>query len=108
MKDVNAEVPDRNYNLVFALLTGALVGAGLAIWLAPRGVSELRERVTDSARRIGRRASERYEQAGSRVSEAVDDLARKGNDVRDGVAGAVARSAHEVEKYATAAMSDRG
>jgi hypothetical protein len=59
------------------LLTGTFVGAGLAMWLVPR------------------------------VREAVDDLTRKGQDVRDDVAEAVARGAHEVERYATAAKSDR-
>jgi gas vesicle protein len=88
-------------------LTGTFVGAGLALWFAPRMASELRERVTDSARDLGRQASEHYEQASSRVGEAVGNLTRKGQDLRDDVADAVARGAHEVERYATAAKTDR-
>ena len=108
MTDKYASRPDRSYEVAFALLAGTVVGAGLALWLAPRGASELRERVTESARRIGRRAAEGYDQAGARVSAVVDDLTRKGQDVRDDIAGTVARGAHEVERYATAATSDRG
>ena len=64
----------RNYGFALGLATGALVGAGLAIWLAPRLASELRERITGSARSIGRRASEHYEQASSRALVAVEGL----------------------------------
>ena len=105
---------NRDYGFVVGLLTGTFVGAGLMMWLAPRAASELRRRVTDSAKDLSSRASEQYQQASTRVGEAVDELTRKGQGVRDDVADAVARSAHEVargahevERYATAAKSDR-
>ena len=66
-----------HYPFVLGLFTGTLVGAGLAIWLAPRG-------------------SEKYRQARTRVTGAVDDLTQRVQDVRDDIAGAVARGAHEV------------
>jgi len=66
----------RDYGFALGLATGALVGVGLAMWLAPRSASELRERITDSAKDIGRRASDHYEQASSRVGEAVEVLTR--------------------------------
>jgi len=97
----------RGHGFAIGLLTGTCVGAGLELWLAPRMASELRKRVTDSARDLGRQASEHYEQATSRVGEAVSELTRKGQDLRDDVADAVARGAHEVERYATAAKSER-
>ena len=97
----------RDYGFVIGLLTGTFVGAGVAMWLAPRSASELRHRITDSATSLGKRASEEYQQASTRVGEAVDELTRKGQDVRDDVADRVARGAHEVERYATAAKTDR-
>ena len=97
----------RSHGFAIGLLTGTFVGAGLAMWLAPRMASELRERITDSVKGLGLQASEQYEQARGRVDEAVSELTRKGQDVRDDVADAVARGAHEVERYATAAKSDR-
>jgi gas vesicle protein len=105
---MNADIQERrDYGFVIGLLTGTFVGAGLMMWLAPRTASELRQRVTDSARNLGQRASEQYQQATARVGDAVEDLTRKGQGVRDDVAGAVARGAHEVERFAMAAKSDR-
>jgi gas vesicle protein len=104
----------RDYRFVVGLLTGTFVGAGLMMWLAPRTASELRRRVADSAKDLGSRASEQYQQASTRVGEAVDELTRKGQGVRDDVADALARGArevgrgaNEVERYATAVKSDR-
>jgi gas vesicle protein len=97
----------RNYDFVIGLVTGTFVGAGLAMWLAPRSASDLRQRLTASATSLGQLASERYQQASTRVGDAVDELTQKGQDVRDGVADAVARGAHGVERYARAAKSER-
>jgi gas vesicle protein len=66
----------RNYGFAIGLAAGTLVGAGLALWLAPRLASELRERITDSARDISTRASEHYEHVSARVGDAVDVLTR--------------------------------
>jgi gas vesicle protein len=105
---MNADTPDtRDYRFLIGLVTGSIVGAGLALWLVPRAASELRERVTNSAKRVGQRAADRYEDASDRVGEAVDELARQGENARDGLADAVARGAHEVERFARAAKSDR-
>ena len=96
----------RDHGFVLGLLAGTAVGAGLAMWFAPRSGAQLRRQLTDSARGLGDRFSERFEHATARVGDAVDDLARKGQNVRDDVADAVARGAHEVERYATAAKTD--
>ena len=95
----------RDHRLAIGFLAGAAVGAGLMMWLAPRAASELRKRLTDSAAKLGDRASARYDQATDRVSETVDEFTRKAQAVRDDVAGAVARGAHEVERLAKAAKS---
>jgi gas vesicle protein len=95
----------RDYGFAIGLMTGTFVGAGLAMWLAPRAAAELRDRVADSAKAFGKRASEQYRQAGSRVGEAVDELKEQGQGVRDDVADVVARGAHEVERFAVAAKS---
>jgi gas vesicle protein len=107
MTDVNAQAKEsRHYGFVIGLLTGTVAGAGLMMWLAPRTASEVRERVTDSARNLAKRASEQYEQASTRVGKAVEELSGNGHGVLDGVADAVARGAHEVRRYATAAKTD--
>ena len=91
------------YGFGLGLLTGACVGAGLALWFAPRLASELRERVTDSAKHLGQRVGDRYDQVSVRLAQAADEVTRKGQDVRDNVADAVAHGAREVERYAMAA-----
>jgi gas vesicle protein len=105
---MNAPQPERrDYGFVIGLVTGTVVGAGLAIWLAPRAASELRDQLTESANDVRRRATDRFQQTSARVGEAVDEITRKGQGVRDEVAEAVARGAREVERYATAAQTDR-
>jgi gas vesicle protein len=71
-----------DHRFAIGLMTGTFVGAGLAIWFAPRWASELR-------------------------AEAVGALARKAQDVHDDVAVAIARGGHEVERFAMAARSER-
>lgn len=92
----------RDHGFAIGLLTGACVGAGLALWFAPRTAAGLRERVTDSARDLGQRVSDRYEQVSTRIVGAADEVTRKGQDLRDDVADAVAHGAHEVERFAKA------
>ena len=96
----------RGYGFAVGLLTGTFVGAGLMMWLAPRMASDVRQRVADSAKGLGKRTSDGYQQATARVGETVDELARAGQGVRDGVADAVVRGARKVERYATAAKSE--
>jgi gas vesicle protein len=96
----------RDHNFAIGLLTGTVVGAGLALWFAPRLASEVRERVTDSVKTLGLHVSEQYQRASARVGGAVDEVSRTGRDIKDDVADAVASGAHEVERYATAAKSE--
>jgi gas vesicle protein len=92
---------------LLGLLTGTVVGGGIAMWLAPGIRAEIRQRATDSAKALGTSASERYRAASSRVGVALDDLTRKSQGVRDGVADAVAHGADEVSRRATALKSSR-
>jgi gas vesicle protein len=92
----------RDNGFVIGLLAGTCLGAGLAMLFAPRSGSDLRQQMADSAKDLGERAAEQYQQVSSRVGEVVDELTRKGQDVRDDVAETVARGAHEVEQFATA------
>jgi gas vesicle protein len=82
---IEARQGHTDYRFAIGLLTGACIGVGLALWLAPRPVSELAERVTAS----------------------VDRLTNRGLDIRDEIAATVAPGAHEVERVATTAMNTR-
>ena len=89
----------RNYGFAIGVLTATFVGAALALLFAPRA-SALRNRLAESAKSLGRQTS-------ARVGEKIDTLRDNTQDVRDDVADVVARSAHEVERLATAARSGR-
>ncbi len=95
---------NRDHHFLIGCILGGAVGAGLTMLLAPRVAAELRQRVTDSARTLGRAASERYQQTSARVGDAVGDLTRKGQGVRDDVLEAVAsgaqKGAQKVERFA--------
>ena len=105
---MNADTQERRpYGFGLGLLTGTVIGAGLAMWLAPRAISELRGRVIDSARRFGRLVDEHRDEVTTAVVETADDLKRRGEVVRDNIAEAVAHHAHEVETYAETVKSNR-
>ncbi len=95
----------RSHRFLIGVAVGTFVGTGLAILLAPRAAAELRERLTSSAKALKARAAKRCEEAGASVGDAVDELAKKGRELRDNVADAVAHGAHEVERVAKAARA---
>ena len=51
---------DGNNGFLIGLITGGVIGAGLAIVFAPRLAAELRQRVTASAAGLGHAASQGY------------------------------------------------
>jgi gas vesicle protein len=104
---------ERDYRLLAGLVMGSVVGAGLAMWMAPRARAEIRARAAASAKQVGDAVAERYEGARLRVAGAVEGLTRKGQQVRDDVcdtvvrgAKTVERGAREVQRSAAAAKTD--
>ena len=93
------------YRFLAGLVVGGVIGAGVTMFLASRLASEIREGAIDSAKSLGKAASDQYRQTRRRVAGAVDDLTRKGQDARDGVCDAVVRGAQEVERFATDAKT---
>jgi gas vesicle protein len=89
-----------DYGFVTGLVVGGVAGAGLAIWLAPRAAAEIKARAADSVKTLGNAVTERYLDAGRRVTEAVGGLTRKGQGLRDDVCDTVVRAAQNVEQGA--------
>jgi len=87
----------RDHWFLTGLLAGGVFGAGLALWLAPRAVAEIKGRAADSVRNLKDAVSERARDARSHVTDAVEDLTRTGQGVRDGVCDTVVRGARNVE-----------
>jgi hypothetical protein len=92
--------PAHDYRFLAGLAVGGVVGAGLAIWLAPRAAADIKALAIDSARSLGNAASVRYREARGRVAGAVDGLTRKGQGLRDDMCDTVIRTAHSVESGA--------
>jgi gas vesicle protein len=108
---MNKEIQDNKTNhggsFLIGLITGSAIGAGLAIYFAPRLASELRQRVTNSATGLRNAASNGVQAVADRVADVVDrvadvadDVTRRGQAARDDVADVVARGAHEVGRGA--------
>jgi gas vesicle protein len=89
------------------LFTGALVGAGLAMWLTPWSAGELRKRITEGAKPLGQRASDQYRRTNVRVADASDEFA---NTIQDAPAMTtpVARGADEVGRLSTVLTNNQG
>jgi gas vesicle protein len=94
-----------NHHFLFGLMTGSVIGAGLAMLLAPRLESELRQRVTDSATDLPNLASRRHQDVTTRVADVLHGVTTSGQAVRDGVADAVRSGAREVERFAMASKT---
>ena len=89
------------------LFAGALIGTGAGIRFAPQAYAalrNLRRQLTDTAANVGDAAAERYRQASTQVSDAVDDLHEKGRGAYGKVLSAVARGAQDVKDHATDAQ----
>ena len=84
------------------LLTGAVLGAGLGMLLAPKAGAELRNNIGEQARNIGNKASEQYR----RASETATDWAEKGREVAGKAREAVQRGAEEARNYVSKTGSE--
>ena len=68
----------RDRGFFIAVIAGGVIGAGLAMYFAPRAASELRKRMSGSARNLRDAATRQYEGNSARVSDGVGEMARKG------------------------------
>lgn len=74
---MHEDTPERRLGFAVGLIAGTVAGASLAMCLAPQSGSDLRGQVEDSARRIGRRASD----GGRRMGREVADVYVRGSHV---------------------------
>jgi gas vesicle protein len=93
-------------SFVMGLLTGTVLGAGLAMLFAPKAGSELRDQLSGQAGVLANRAQEGYRKAAENAGqwaekgkEAAGEWAERGKDVYGKAREAVARGAEEAEKY---------
>jgi gas vesicle protein len=77
--DVQPTENGGGHPFIYGLIFGAALGALAGLLLAPKPGAELRNDMTDSARRLRRKAGEVYGEA----SHAVSDVAAKGRRAFD-------------------------
>jgi gas vesicle protein len=82
-------------SFMVGLLTGTVLGAGLAMLFAPKTGSDLRNQISEQAGNLANSASEGYR----RASEAAGEWAGRGRDMYDKTRDAVARGADEAQRY---------
>jgi gas vesicle protein len=71
------------------LFAGAVIGAGLGLWFAPKSGVEMREQIGDQARQFGERAS-----------KTVNDLADRGREVFDRAREVISTAGDQVNQVA--------
>jgi gas vesicle protein len=94
---MNAPEEDRDYRFATGLVLGGIVGAGVAMWLAPRAAAEIKARAAETAKSFGDAVTDRYRDARLRVAGAVEGMSRKGQGLRNDACDTVARAAQDVE-----------
>lgn len=95
----------RPFSFTLGLLAGTAVGAGLTMWLAPRVTAEILGRIEGAVETFGERAATRFEAASAQVGTVADEIGARGARIRNGIADAVAQSAHDVEQRALRART---
>ncbi len=86
----------RGSGFVIGLVTGTVLGAGVAMLFAPKSGSELRRQMSGQARNLRDTAAEGYRRAASTAEEWSD----KAKETYQQAKGAVSRGADEAERYA--------
>ena len=102
---MNTRAETAGTTFLIGLITGGVVGAGLALAFAPGRGRSLRRRVRATAADWTNSAAQGYEDASTRIFGAADDVTARGQAIRDEVADAVGRGADDVEQFAMAAKT---
>lgn len=84
---------------VMGLITGAVLGAGIGMLLAPKAGADLRGQIGEQARNLGNMASEQYRKA----TEQAGGWAEKGREFATQAKDVVSRGVDEARGYAGAA-----
>ena len=95
---------DAGGGFIIGLLTGAALGVGLGMLLAPKAGADLRGEIGEQARTFGAKASERYQ----RASETATGLAERGREIANQAREAVNRGAEEMRGDAADGTSSTG
>lgn len=89
--------PDtRDSHFMLGLITGAAIGAGVALLFAPREGARIRQDISENAQRVGRRLSENYGEVAGTVRESARRVMDQAGDLIERGRGAYQEAADEV------------
>jgi gas vesicle protein len=93
-------------SFLMGLLTGAAIGAGVAMLFAPKPGREIRRDLGEHADKFATDASKTYRRASDttaewarRASDAAGDVAERGKELYNQARDAVAKGADEAQRY---------
>lgn len=75
------EYRSNSEGVMLGIVVGAVLGAGMALLLAPATGTETRRRLGDAARRVGGQARNRLDDMGGRVKDGMNQVGDKVKDV---------------------------
>ena len=89
------ERDDNIFSLLVPYLVGALIGAGIALLMAPKSGEETRHMIRSKGMELKDRAAETVEDTRSRATHAIDDLT---SQAREGISSVKNRSQDIIEE----------
>jgi gas vesicle protein len=89
---------------MMGLLTGAVLGAGLGMLLAPKAGAEMRGTLGEQARNLGNMANDQYK----RASETASGWAERGREFVDKARDAAQRGVEDARNYTSSTGSNYG
>ena len=92
-------VHDEGQSFMLGLVTGAMLGAGLAMLFAPRRGSELRSQLSDAATTVANSASRTYRQATDTATEWAERGREVGGQAVRKARQAIKKGAEQAERY---------
>jgi gas vesicle protein len=94
---------------LIGLVGGALIGTAVGVLFAPQinaAARNVRRQLRDAAADASDAAAKQYQEATTRVGDAVDDLQQRGRGIYGKALSAVVRGAEDVKERATEAQID--
>ena len=103
-RDTRDDAEGNGGGFMMGLLTGAVLGAGIGVLLAPKTGADLRGQIGEQARALGTKASEQYR----RASETTSGLAERGREMVGQARETMSRGAEEARRAFDEASSGDG
>jgi gas vesicle protein len=93
-------------SFTMGLMTGAILGAGLAMLFAPKRGSELRSQLSETANAVAANATDTYRRAAGTASEWMERGREAGGQAYEKARAAVDKGTREAQRYVREATDE--